>query len=316
MCPICGPRCRHAYNRKRTVLRIWIEDDNFGSYTCQRCGISGWARDDATGTKKRERTAAAPQRVDVDTVEREELAAMLWGRGKPIGGTLVEKYLRSRQCFIDSPSLRFLPAKGEHPPAMIARFGEGGITGVHLTKLANDGHGKANIEKPKIMLGPSQGQAILVYDSTERDELVITEGIEDAASYALVMGWSAWAAGSSGRIPNIVEQAGRFGRLFLAVDNDFRGVNYEIDGGLKALEKGRLIRPDLTPINIARQFKGVLEKLDANKVLMRYGPEVLGMCVERAMIQDDFARGLLSFGAYQRALERITLPDQDQQAGP
>jgi hypothetical protein len=316
-CPECGPKCRHTYNRKRTVLRVWAEDDGFITYNCERCKIGGWARPDAGGTAApRERTAAAPKRVDTDTAEREELVRSLWGRAAPIAGTLGETYLRSRKCFVDSPALRFLPAKGDYLPSMIARFGTGKITGVHLTKLASDGHGKAGTDKDKIMLGSSQGQAILVHDSTDRDELVITEGIEDAASYALVMGWSSWAAGSSGRIPSIVEQAGRFGRLFLAVDNDFRGVNYEIDGGLKALEKARAIRPDLTPINIARQFKGVLEKLDANKVVMRYGPEVLAMCVERAMIQDDFARGRMSFGAYQRALERITRPDQGPAVGP
>jgi hypothetical protein len=312
-CPECGPKCRHASNRKRPVLRVWGEDDGFISYHCERCKVGGWAKVDAGAAAKPREYKNAPKRIDTGTADREQLANMLWDRAKPIAGSPAETYLRSRKCFVDSPSLRFLPAKGEHAPSMIARFGTDKITGVHLTKLRGDGQGKAGTEKDKIMLGPSQGQFIMVHDNAESEALIITEGIEDAASFAAVMGWSAWAAGSAGRIANIVGQAGRFGRLLLAVDHDYKGVHYEKDGGYKALEQAQVIRPDLIQINISHQFNGV--KTDANAVLIKFGADTLSHMVERAMLQDDFRRRMISYGAYQRGLANIKLPDQDQLVG-
>ena len=46
-CPYCGPDRQHAVNRRRPVLRIWRPDDGFASYSCARCGLKGFARDDA-----------------------------------------------------------------------------------------------------------------------------------------------------------------------------------------------------------------------------------------------------------------------------
>jgi hypothetical protein len=55
------------------------------------------------------------------------------------------------------------------PAIMITRFGGvGPVTGIHLTRLRADGTGKADVEKPKIMLGPSQGEPIIVHDNPER----------------------------------------------------------------------------------------------------------------------------------------------------
>jgi hypothetical protein len=50
---------------------------------------------------------------------------------------------------------------------MITRFGGvGQVTGVRLTRLRADGTGKADVEKPEIMLGPSQGEPIIVQDNS------------------------------------------------------------------------------------------------------------------------------------------------------
>ena len=85
------------------------------------------------------------------------------------------------------------------PAIMITRFGGvGPATGIHLTRLRADGTGKADVEKPKIMLGPSQGEPIIVHDNPERLDLFISEGIEDAASIAVATGSTCWAAGISG----------------------------------------------------------------------------------------------------------------------
>ena len=52
--------------------------------------------------------------------DKSELAAYLWGQSAPLDGTVAEAYLTSCGCLVQSDALRFLPARGEHPPAMIA----------------------------------------------------------------------------------------------------------------------------------------------------------------------------------------------------
>jgi hypothetical protein len=85
------------------------------------------------------------------------------------------------------------------PAIMITRLGGAGpVTGIHLTRLRADGTGKADVEKPKIMLGPSQGEPIIVHDNPERLDLFIGEEMEDAASIAVATGSTCWAAGISG----------------------------------------------------------------------------------------------------------------------
>jgi hypothetical protein len=97
-----------------------------------------------------------------------DTALGLWRRSQPILGTLAERYLRNVRRIEGAlpPTLRFLPANGRHPPAMVAAFGladetdpdamtieASALRGVHLTKLCLDGRGKADMEPNKIMLG-------------------------------------------------------------------------------------------------------------------------------------------------------------------
>ncbi len=44
-CPICGPYRRAPVNRTRKVMRVWNVSPGFISYTCARCGESGYVRD-------------------------------------------------------------------------------------------------------------------------------------------------------------------------------------------------------------------------------------------------------------------------------
>lgn len=287
-CPECGPKCKTATNRTRKVLRIW-DDGAFVTFKCSRCEISGWARDDAQQfAPSRESKPAEPVQ------DKAELARYLWSRASP--GGLHEIYLRSRECFIASPNLRTLPARGEHPPAMIARFGEGAITGVHLTKLRLDGGGKAGTDRDKIMIGPSMGQPIIVNNNQDRGELLVAEGIEDSASLALVTGWSAWAAGSAGRIAACLTGAAHFNKVFIAVDYD--------EAGNSALARAQAVRADIIPLRIARLL-GPRDALDANKALIRHGKEILLGAIEWAEAQNEFAQGRISFHAMQNRVDGI-----------
>jgi hypothetical protein len=157
---------------------------------------------------------------------------------------------------------------------------------VHLTKLAADGTGKAGTDKDKIMLGPSNGQPIVVADNPEHGELLIAEGIEDALSLALVTGWTAWAAGSASRIASVLPAATAFERIYIAVDDDAAGTH--------ALARGRPVCREVIPLRIAKAL-GRRDRLDANKCLIAFGADALILAIEWAEAQDALARKRVGF---------------------
>lgn len=219
-CPLCSPFRRHN-NQRIKVLRIWRLEHDFAGYHCAHCGESGHTRaqirtrpDPARLVRAR---AEAAERDRNHRRERLTKALALWTMAGPIQGTMAQKYLRARG--IDGPlpdTLRFLPARGEYAPAMVATFGipreiEPGviriaadaITGVHLTRLLPDGSGRERGEQGKIMVGMSKGSPIVLAPPNDLLGLAITEGIEDALTVHAVTGLSAWAAGSASRMPDL-----------------------------------------------------------------------------------------------------------------
>ena len=157
---------------------------------------------------------------DRDDAGRTETALAIWARSVPAPGTPVETYLKSRGLNVPlPPTLRFLPARTNHPPAMVAAFAmahepepgvlfvpPGAVRAVHLTRLKTDGMGKAEHPTPKIILGRGAvGIPIFVAPPNDLLGLAITEGIEDALSVHAATGLGAWAAGGAGRMPALAE---------------------------------------------------------------------------------------------------------------
>jgi len=154
-----------------------------------------------------------------------ELALSLWRRSQPIVDTPAERYLREKRA-IAGPllsTLRFLPASGKYPPAMIAAFGladepEPGVLrveapaiyGVHLTKLRPDGLDKADMEPNKIMLGRGHTLPIMLAPVNDNGGLAITEGIEEALAVRDAWGLGAWAAGCASRLPELAKHVPAF----------------------------------------------------------------------------------------------------------
>jgi hypothetical protein len=179
---------------------------------------------------------------------------------------------------------------------MISRFGlSRDLTGVHLTKIAPDGQGKAGTDKDKLMLGPSAGQPIVVHDNPDRTELIVAEGIEDAASLALATGWSAWAAGAAGRIAAVVGLASSFGKVFVSADRD--------RAGRRALDDARKLRPDLIPLRVWKALP-LRAATDPNKAMILYGSDALLATIEWCETQAAFGRGEMGFEALQRETAR------------
>ncbi len=297
-CPVCGGTDRFGVHTKKQVwncrqcqkggdviaLVMHVDGSEFKDAISLLAGAS-LVRPRAM---PRETTPGA---TDQDN-DKSKLAQFLWQRSAPAAGTVVQAYLSSRRCWIPSLSLRYLPGRNSHPPAMIARMGS---TGVHLTKLKPDGSGKAGTDKDKIMIGPSMGHPIIVHDNPDRGELIITEGIEDAASVALVTGWNAWAAGSAGRIAPLMEKATRFEKVFVAVDRD-RAAEH-------ALRKAQQVRPDVIPLRFAKLLS-IREPLDANRALIKFGSDAILAAMEWAEAQCAFGCERITYEQMREAQTR------------
>jgi Toprim domain len=152
--------------------------------------------------------------------EQHAKATWLWSKRRPIAGSIAERYLREvrRVTCTLPPTLAFLPpSKPEYHPAMISAFAipdepEPGVVGrprdvnsVHLTMLRADGSGKAEVNKPKIIIGRPLSRPIVLAPPNDLLGLAITEGIEDALSVHEATGLGAWAAGSAGFMPKLAD---------------------------------------------------------------------------------------------------------------
>jgi len=222
-CMYCGPERQTLANQRRRVMRIWRIDPGFASFHCARCGESGYARDGSGRQIDRavfERARVeAQERERETTAERLAKAHWLWSQSKPIIGTIAEQYLRDARGYRTGPlpaTLRFLPARGAHGPAMLAGFGiptelepgrltisRDAVRGVHITRLAPDGSGKAGTDADKIFVGRSTGWPIVLAPANDLLAIGVTEGIEDALSIHMATGLGAWAAGCTSRLPAI-----------------------------------------------------------------------------------------------------------------
>lgn len=133
-----------------------------------------------------ETLAPQPLRIILPHENEQNLhrARHLWSCRKPVAGSVVEAYLLARGCSLPaSDSIGYLETGAYPYPAMIAAFGEPDEPrGIHLTFLKPDGSGKADIERPKIMMGPSCSFPIVIAQPNDLLGLAITEGIEDAIS--------------------------------------------------------------------------------------------------------------------------------------
>jgi hypothetical protein len=161
-----------------------------------------------TGEKVQKRERPAPLKRPIATGDREreasrredfmlDLVRLWWRQGVPAAGTLVETYLRHRIPGYGVPpvSLRFCAAVPESfdpkdPlnkvtwPAMLAGVQvaagpqAGKVRGLHITYLARDGRGKAQIETTKRMLGQCWGGAVRLTPIVPDMPFIVGEGIE------------------------------------------------------------------------------------------------------------------------------------------
>jgi hypothetical protein len=230
-CPVCQPERRKGQNalslrdgRDRLLAHCKKSDCGFRDILAA-AGVSpgDYRAPDPSILARRE----AEERADRE--KRARQAERLWQEAQPIAGTVAAHYLRDRMITCDLPgTLRFHPECWHGPtakryPAMVALVEGGDAFAVHRTYLSPDGSGKAAIDRPKAMLGPTAGGAVRLTDGPSG--LVVAEGIETALSLAcgLLSGPATiWAALSTSgmqslRLPDFP------GRLTIAPDGDKAG---------------------------------------------------------------------------------------------
>ena len=201
----------------------------------------GLLNDQAKPTAKPEHASPKPQASNDYARQQHDKARWLWSRRQLITGTIAEKYLRVRNITCElPPTLGFLPArKPEHHPALISAFTlvdepEPGVLrtlrdvdAVHITLIRPDGNGKAEVAKPKIMVGRPLGRPLVLAPVNDLLGLAICEGVEDALSIRQATGLGAWAAGSATMLPALADSVPDYiTRVSIFVDADEAGRRY------------------------------------------------------------------------------------------
>ncbi|MFZ5617892.1 MAG: DUF7146 domain-containing protein [Pseudomonadota bacterium] len=163
-------------------------------------------------------------------------AARLFAATRPISGTPVENYLRSRgiTCPLAADALRFHPKcyfRGPDVerrialPAMLAAVTDntGRITGLMRTYLTADGSHKALIDAPRRAMGALAGNGVRIGPHAE--VVAVGEGIETMLSLRMAMPeMSMIAALSAAHLAAFIPPP-QLRRLYIAVDRDAGGRN-------------------------------------------------------------------------------------------
>ena len=164
---------------------------------------------------------------------------LILARTVPLKDTAGEAYLARRGLQIpDTPDLLFhldltyWDTRTGYPALIaIVRNTAGEQIAIHRTYLAPGGSGKADVPKPRMMLGSVTGGAVPLGDVGERGVVGLAEGIETALSVMQACpALPVWAALSSGNLEQIVLPP-EVNRVVLLADHDGEGV------GLKVAER-------------------------------------------------------------------------------
>jgi hypothetical protein len=133
------------------------------------------------------------------------------------------------------------------PGALAIEYGA--VRGVHLTRLARGGSGKAGTHNGKIMIGHSIGCPIVLAPPNDLLGIIIAEGTEDALSAHEATGLGAWAAGSASRLPMLADAIPAYiEHVTVLIDNDPDGQRYGAELAKRLNQRAYL---DVRPINLA-----------------------------------------------------------------
>ncbi|GFE66542.1 DUF7146 domain-containing protein [Litoreibacter roseus] len=179
----------------------------------------------------------ARQRQESTPQGSPEAARRLWAMGKPIAGTLAERYLSARGL----TDLRSVSALRFHPncyywrekadaydtpeawPALLAKVTDtsGTLIGVHRTWLDPQTAEKAPLDPNRKAMGNLLGHAVRI--GSPANILAVGEGLETMLSLKLALAGLPIAAALSGNHLAAFDPPTDLRRLYVAIDNDETG---------------------------------------------------------------------------------------------
>lgn len=176
------------------------------------------------------RVAPVQDTAGVARREAPQAARTMFAEGESPVGTTGARYLSARGCAMPpcDGDLRFHPAlrheSGYVGPALVAQITDARTRepmGVHRTWVTDTG--KADIHKPKMVLGPKQGGVIRLWpDDAVTTGLAVAEGIETALTIAHDYR-PVWSLIDAGNLASFPVLAG-IETLVIGADNDPAGL--------------------------------------------------------------------------------------------
>jgi hypothetical protein len=201
-----------------------------------------------------------------------EAARRLFAMAQPIGGSVVETYLRNRgiTALHETGSLRFHPHCYYRPddhsltetwPTMIAAVTDldGRLTGAHRTWLAPDGSDKAPIATPRRAMGDLLGHAVRF--GVTHDVMAAGEGIETMLSLRCALPHLPMAAALSAAHLSALLFGPELRRLYIVRDDDSAGDAAQailIDRAMTAGIEAIALTPTLADFNDDLRHLGII----------------------------------------------------------
>jgi hypothetical protein len=151
---------------------------------------------------------------------------------------------------------------------------EDAVRAVHLTRIKDDGSGKAGGDREKIMIGRPTGSPIVLAPITDSLGLAISEGIEDALSAHAATGLGVWAAGSASHLPSLAKAVPCHTDIVTVVaDGDDTGRRSACDLANRLLARGIEVEI-VTAEHGSTAGSGPTKINDFNDILLKHGAEV------------------------------------------
>jgi hypothetical protein len=254
-CPTCNK------GKRDDALAVTVEADGAAVWICHRCGDRGSTRTGRIEGRGRPAEPTAPARQSLDKTER---ARRLIGTCDPAQGSLAETYLASRLIELPATAPLLFNAgawhwpSGSALPCMVApivpidAMDDAPAQAAHLTFIASDGQGKAQVDKARLYLGPKKGGVVkLTPDEEITTGLALTEGIETGLS-AIMADLPTWACLDSGNLADFPVLPG-VEALTVVADYDQAGIDAAEAVARRWTDAGREVRI-LLPHEIGADF--------------------------------------------------------------
>jgi putative DNA primase/helicase len=267
-CPACGYPSAFALTERDGRPLWWCASCQDGDAIARALKIENRG---GTPAKLANPAKLSPARTGGD--DPAAAAQRLWASARPIEGTVAETYLAARGLSgFTSPALRYLAehrhaSTGTTWPVLVAAVTDpltAELRAVHRTYLARDGRSKAPVEPAKMTLGPTAGAVIRLAEPQPGRPLVIGEGIETAASAALILGCPPWAGISASNL-NRIKLPPAVVEVVIAADNDPVGQREAERAARRWQAEGRRVRI-ATPNTAGTDFNDLLQRTGAREV--------------------------------------------------